>query len=72
MKAVGVDSRKGKATSTNVTNFFCNIAISEGGIRPKDGGGGGIRLVENGGDRIKSIKYGGGGIGSTKYEGGPK
>ncbi len=46
MKGVGVDSRGEGATSTNVTNLFYNIAISRGGIGPKDGGGGGIRLVE--------------------------
>jgi hypothetical protein len=38
MKGVGVDSRGRGATSTNATNFFCNIAISGGGIRLKDGG----------------------------------
>ncbi len=72
MKGVGVDSRGEGATSTNVTNLFCNIAISRGGIGPKDGGGGGIRLVKNWGDGIRSTKDGGGGIGTVKDQGGPK
>ncbi len=72
MKGVGVDSRGGGTTFTNVTIFFCNIAISGGGIRLQDGGGVGIRWVENGRDGIRSTKDGGGGIGSAEDEGGPK
>ncbi len=71
MKGVGVDSRGRGATSTNATNFFCNIAISGGGIRLKDGGRVEISWVENGGDGIKSSKDGGGGIGLAEDERGP-
>jgi hypothetical protein len=62
MKGVGADNRGRGTTSTNVTNCFCNIAISGGGIGPYGGGGGGARLVENGGDGIRSTKDGGGEI----------